>query len=206
MEGGVEFFLPMIAVITACSVFAFFRYRSADIDQKVIEIPSAPPLPETARSVDFEPVGKYPVAKISWQRVGEEIVRRENAHEESCVKEFESLLAREIDKSFYTKVAGSTHRNKDGTSRKPIIAKCHVGEILELIHEPDNPVDPNAIRVCRKDGSQLGYLEDRLAGEIVRDVRQHGPRWAIMFAHHNRHPETDKVVGATLYIVRMTVV
>jgi HIRAN domain-containing protein len=36
-----------------------------------------------------------------------------------------------------------------------------------LEHEPDNPRDINAIRVLRKTGEQVGYLERELAGEVV---------------------------------------
>ena len=34
--------------------------------------------------------------------------------------------------------------------------------------EPENPHDPNAVRVLAPDGRQVGYLEARLAGETVR--------------------------------------
>lgn len=120
---------------------------------------------------------------------------------------FEATIAEEfvgqIEKSFYSKIAGTTHRNRDGTYRKPAIAKCEEGERLSLVHEPDNPVDPNAIAICTEDGFQLGYIEARLAGEIIRDVARNGPRWVVTFAHHNCHPETGKVVGGTIYVTKL---
>ena len=73
-------------------------------------------------------------------------------------------------RSFYTKVVGVTHENRDGSSRQEIIARYLVGEPLELRREPDNPHDSQAIAVCRESGEQLGYISTdigwRLADEI----------------------------------------
>lgn len=65
--------------------------------------------------------------------------------------------------SFFTKIAGVTHTNSDGTSRQRIIGQCHIGEELRLEREPDNPVDPNAIGVFRLTGEQLGYIPAHVA-------------------------------------------
>jgi hypothetical protein len=67
----------------------------------------------------------------------------------------------------FTKVAGVSYRNHDGTSRQKIIPRCRAGELLRLEHEPDNPHDINAIRILRQDGGQIGYLPRELAGEVV---------------------------------------
>ena len=56
----------------------------------------------------------------------------------------------EIDKWFWSKVAGVTHENEDGTSRQKILQRCEARELLRLVPEPHNPVDPNAIAVLRK--------------------------------------------------------
>jgi hypothetical protein len=73
--------------------------------------------------------------------------------------------------SFFTKIAGVTHRNKDRRSRQRLIAQCHVGEELVLEREPDNPVDPNAIRVLRVTGEQLGYIPAHVAASgLARDL------------------------------------
>jgi hypothetical protein len=69
----------------------------------------------------------------------------------------------------FTKVAGVTHDNADGTSRQTVIAACQLGEKLDLIHDDKNAYDPNAIEVRRASGEQLGYLSARLAGEVARD-------------------------------------
>lgn len=67
-------------------------------------------------------------------------------------------VAQDEKRAFYLQVHGITHRNDDGSSRQRIIRECAVGEELELVPEPDNPYDSDAIKVCRKTGEQLGYL------------------------------------------------
>ena len=69
---------------------------------------------------------------------------------------------------FHTKIVGVTYKNSDGSHRQKLIAKCDVFETLTLDHEEDNAHDPNAVRVCRQNGQQLGYLNAGLAEEIVR--------------------------------------
>jgi HIRAN domain len=51
-------------------------------------------------------------------------------------------------------------------------------ETLELDHEDDNPHDPNAVRVSRKTGEQLGYLRAELAAEIV-SKSEHGYQFVV---------------------------
>jgi hypothetical protein len=73
---------------------------------------------------------------------------------------------------FFAALVGESHTNRDGTSRQTILAGCRPGEQLRFEREPDNPVDPNAVKVCRLTGEQLGYvgmdLAERLAGELDR--------------------------------------
>ena len=66
-------------------------------------------------------------------------------------------------KKFFTKISGVTFTNSDGTSRQSIIQKCVVGERLLLVREPDNPIDPSAVRVCRLNGETIGYLGRHVA-------------------------------------------
>lgn len=63
-----------------------------------------------------------------------------------------------IIQSFETRVSGVTHRNLDGTSRQQAIQSCRVGDRVELIRDPENPFDPLAVKVCRLEGDQIGYL------------------------------------------------
>ena len=73
--------------------------------------------------------------------------------------------------SFFTKIAGVTHRNKGGKSRQRLIAQCRVGEELVLEREPDNPVDQDAIRVLRVTGEQLGYIPAHVAASgLAKDL------------------------------------
>ncbi|TLN16488.1 single-stranded-DNA-specific exonuclease RecJ, partial [bacterium] len=63
---------------------------------------------------------------------------------------------------FYTKVVGVTFEN-----RQEIVRQLHEGEKLNLVREADNGHDPNAIRAERADGSQVGYLNARLAKNLA---------------------------------------
>ena len=74
------------------------------------------------------------------------------------------------NRGFFSKIAGVSHSNDDGSSRQRIISRCRVGEPLTLKRDPTNPYDANAIRVHRKNGEQLGYLDRRVASQLARDL------------------------------------
>jgi hypothetical protein len=59
---------------------------------------------------------------------------------------------------FYTKVAGVTHKNDDGSDRQEILSTCSLLQMLRAENEDNNPHDPNAIRISTEDGQQIGYL------------------------------------------------
>jgi len=67
---------------------------------------------------------------------------------------------------FITKVVGVTHKNSDGTDRQKILKDCKAGEQLALIHEPVKQ-DQNAVKVCRQNGEQIGWLNQILAAETA---------------------------------------
>lgn len=69
---------------------------------------------------------------------------------------------------FHTQVHGIMHLNADRTSRQAIIRKCRVGEELDLVPEPDNPYDSAAVKICRKNGEQLGYWQ--ADGRVAHDL------------------------------------
>lgn len=69
-------------------------------------------------------------------------------------------------KPFMTKIAGVAHKNSDGTNRQEILKQCNKGGKLTLIHEPV-PQDENAVKVCRENGEQIGWLNQILAIEIA---------------------------------------
>lgn len=64
---------------------------------------------------------------------------------------------KEHDGLFFEKVHGVTFNNDDGSSRQRAISRCKVGEELEIIPEPTNQYQSGAMKVCRKNGEQLGY-------------------------------------------------
>lgn len=64
---------------------------------------------------------------------------------------------------FYTKIAGVTHSNDDRSSRQWIVTKCRIGDELRLEREPNNQVDPGAIKVLTQEGQRLGYIPAHVA-------------------------------------------
>lgn len=73
----------------------------------------------------------------------------------------------------HTKVVGTTFENEDGSDRQIAIRKCRPGDAVVLVPEPENPVDPNAVKVCKFEsakqlGQQLGHLNRDLAAEVNR--------------------------------------
>jgi hypothetical protein len=74
-------------------------------------------------------------------------------------------------RAFYQQVHGVKFKNDDGSSRQQIIKACSVGEELDLVPEPDNRYDSDAVKVCRQNGQQLGYLPsgNRMAQNGVLD-------------------------------------
>jgi hypothetical protein len=82
---------------------------------------------------------------------------------------------------FYTKVVGVTHDNGDGSSRQSIIARCTRFQGLVLEHQENNPYDANAIKVCTREGEQIGFLSMELAKDICWKMG-HGFRTAAMVA------------------------
>ncbi|MCG7348200.1 HIRAN domain-containing protein [Sphingomonas sp. ACRSK] len=55
-------------------------------------------------------------------------------------------------------VVGAAHPNKRGPTRRFELQICRPGEPVELVPEPKNPKDENAIAVFSCRGIQLGYL------------------------------------------------
>ncbi|MFA5881495.1 MAG: single-stranded-DNA-specific exonuclease RecJ [Eubacteriales bacterium] len=59
---------------------------------------------------------------------------------------------------FYTKVVGVTFED-----RQAVAAELYNGEKLNLLRQPNNPFDSNAVRVENGSGAQVGFLNARLA-------------------------------------------
>jgi restriction system protein len=78
-------------------------------------------------------------------------------------------------RSFFTKVAGVTFNNDDGSRRQTIIARCSVGEQLVLVRDPSNRFDAGAVKVMRSNGEQLGFLPEH----ITRGGHSSGMAWCM---------------------------
>jgi hypothetical protein len=77
-------------------------------------------------------------------------------------------------KSFYTKLAGVTKPNDDGSNRQRLLHRSKPAEELKLVRDPNNKYDKNAIKVFNIRGEQLGWISsdvaDRLAVELDNGV------------------------------------
>jgi len=70
---------------------------------------------------------------------------------------------------FCKHVVGINLKNPDCKSRQDIINCCHKNEEMVLIPEPGNYHEPGAVKVCRRNGEQIGYLStdpDRMAHDL----------------------------------------
>lgn len=98
-------------------------------------------------------------------------------------------------------VAGVTFCNHDGSSRQRIIMRCGMGERLQLIRDPRNRFSAKAIKICRMNGEQIGFVPDdwsRLAGELDRGDRFDAELFSM------GQPEGNKrVVGVTVKITAL---
>ena len=68
-----------------------------------------------------------------------------------------------------TRVVGVTFEG-----RQEVVARLQINDRVWLEMEPGNQHDPNAIKVCRSNGKQFGYLNRQLAADIVPYFRRYG--------------------------------
>ncbi len=101
---------------------------------------------------------------------------------------------------FFSKVSGVSHENDDGTSRQKFIKKCRQFDLLILDHEEDNPYDRNAVKVCRESGDQIGYLQRKLAEEVVERSPK-GYRYAVFIADITGGGLGKKTHGVNLLVI-----
>ena len=97
------------------------------------------------------------------------------------------------DNVFFAKVHGVSFKNDDGSSRQKIISQCKVGEELDIIPEPTNRHDPGAMKVCRKNGEQLGYWHagGRMPSAIAPNApNPQGTSWRVTIK--NIYPVIDE--------------
>jgi hypothetical protein len=101
---------------------------------------------------------------------------------------------------FYTKVAGVSYPNEDGTSRQWIVRRCAMLEKLNLVHDEHNAHDPNAIRVLRGNGQQLGFLPAHVAPRVVADSAA-GCRYAVFVNEKTGGSRGAETAGVNLLVV-----
>ena len=147
-----------------------------------------------AEAVSEQPAVRITIAPAKheprpWETPSHE--RREDAVREECGP---------CDKFFHSKVAGVTYKNGDGSSRLAVIRRCRLGEELSLLLGT-MPEFPDSVAVCRDDGSQLGFLDSRLAGEVKRDMAR-GGQWRCFLMRKTEYE--DKLTGADLCMARLS--
>jgi hypothetical protein len=104
-------------------------------------------------------------------------------------------------KNLITKLAGVTF----GDHQQNIKLFGNAQELgiseYDLVREPDNPHDPNAVQVCFGNFS-LGYLPKNVA-RIVGPLMDAGKNLVAKFVSLNRSPYHDSV-GLTVKIIELT--
>lgn len=71
-----------------------------------------------------------------------------------------------------TKVVGVSMKNEDGSFRQEFIQKeVKENDQLDLVPEPLNSYDENAIKVVTQNGNQIGYLPKEVASQILPAIR-----------------------------------
>lgn len=80
-----------------------------------------------------------------------------------------SILQQAVNRVFYKHILGINLKNLDGTSRQDIINRCHEGEELVLVPEPDNCHNAGAVKVCCRNGEQIGSLPVN-SGRMAREL------------------------------------
>ena len=120
--------------------------------------------------------------------------------EEKFIDEFGSRT----EEWFYSKIAGMTHPNRDGSNRVEFLAYCEPLDHLDISPEPDNPVDPKAVAIyLGKTGSQLGYLPERTAHDLLaRMESEPGSSWFAVFRAPYKDDSGHHIVGATIIVAR----
>lgn len=89
-------------------------------------------------------------------------------------------------------VVGVDFDNKSGPTRRFEIAMCRPGEPIDLVPEPKNPADPQAVAVYSARGIQIGYIRAERAPlirkamreGIVQAIFQRRDRWGAVIRAH----------------------
>ena len=96
-------------------------------------------------------------------------------------------------------VAGESFNNDDGTSRQLLLSRVEPGMPVDLIKEPENPRDPEAIKVVVRGIGQVGYLKSWFA-ERVHEHESFGGRIQAKVAEVSGGTKRKPIYGITLAI------
>lgn len=100
---------------------------------------------------------------------------------------------------FRIPLAGESYKNDDGSSRQKRIRQCSIGEELIMEPEPDNEYDPNALKVARANGRQIGYIPMQYSSEFSSKIANGWPI-TLYVASKGRMPRS-KNVGMMMLVV-----
>ncbi len=159
-----------------------------------------PPKPKTPGKLDaLKAVAKR--AGAAAVRIGkQELAALEKSRQERAQRRQAILDAN----AFRTKVRGVTHSNPGlfGPNRQNIIAKCQPGEAVKLVRDEDNEHDKNAVKVCRKNGQQIGFLGRDVAANIA-PMMDDGAYVAAEISNITGGTDAKPILGVNLRITHM---
>jgi hypothetical protein len=93
------------------------------------------------------------------------------------------------------RIAGLPYRNKDGTDRMNILAKCEQYEQVVVIPEPDHPYDAHALKICRQTGEQIGYVSKFAVPEIIAKVTKGYKYYSFLYKQRQGlQPDQNKLL------------
>jgi hypothetical protein len=99
--------------------------------------------------------------------------------------------AKPPEKTLVFQLAGISYPGQDGPRYK-VLAETHIGAAVELRPDPDNPEDPNAIRVLAK-GRDVGFVPRHKTLEIRQMLDTGRARAKIRDISERADAERDKV-------------
>ena len=100
-------------------------------------------------------------------------------------------------RSLFTKVAGVTKTNDDGSNRQQILQDWRT---LQLIRDPSNPYDRNAVKICLSTGQQIGFLSAELAAEFAPKIDK-GKRIEAVITEITGGIEENKTLGCNVKLI-----
>jgi hypothetical protein len=98
-------------------------------------------------------------------------------------------------KPIVTKLAGVIYEDGQENIKK---WGCEDIGSYKLIREPNNPHDPNAIRVALFGNFYVGYVPEKIARQLAPKMDE-GKKFLAFFVRRNEHPR-HKRVGLTVRI------